>query len=147
MTAMQQAAVGQRVGGNPGVARGVVIAHVVHPAPAVQRQPDQSHRLNAKKLHVTQAALAPDEVTNEQVLAMARGRGTLTEWSIGDEVHPDPADPARPRHKHHYLHYADAINHRDARYCTYFDMIGAGGRVLHPHIQSVGHCNEDRLAV
>ena len=89
---------GQRVGGPPGVVRGVVIAQAVQPGPAVQRQPEQSHRLNAKKLHITQAALAPDEVTNEQVLAMARARGTLTEWSIGDEVHPQPADPARPRH-------------------------------------------------
>ena len=138
---------GQRVGGPPGVVRGVVIAQAVQPGPAVQRQPEQSHRLNAKKLHITQAALAPDEVTNEQVLAMARARGTLTEWSIGDEVHPQPADPARPRHKHYYLHYADAINHRDARHCTYFDLIGAGGRVLHPHIQSVGSSKEDRSKV
>ena len=91
--------VGQRVAGPQAVPRGVVIARAVQAAP-VQPRPDESHRLNHKKLHVTLAALSIDEVTNEQVLAMARQRGQLVEYSIGDELHATPADPTRPRHKH-----------------------------------------------
>ena len=138
--------VGQRVAGPQGAPRGVVLARAVQAAP-VQPRPDESRRLNHKKLHVTLAALGVDEVANEQVLLMAQARGTLVEWSIGDELHATPADPNRPRHKHFYLHYMNPVNHRDARYCTYFDMIGLGGRGLHPHIQGVGHKREDRAAV
>ena len=140
------AAVGQRVGGPPVPARGVVLAHAVAAAPQ-PAQNDATHRLNHKKLHITQAALGIDEITNEQVLAMARSKGELIEFSIGDEVHPTPADPNRPRHKHYYLHYAQPINHRDARYCTIFDMAGRNGRVLHPHIQGVGPKKLDRANV
>ena len=71
-----------------------MVAQLVQPAP-VQPQPDATHRLNHKKLHVTQAALAVDEISNEQVLALARTLGVLIEWSIGDELHPTPADPNR----------------------------------------------------
>lgn len=138
--------VGQRVAGPPAAPRAVVVAQAVRAAP-VQPPPDESHRLNHKKLHVTLAALGVNEVSNEQVLVMARARGELVEWSIGDELHPSPADPGRPRHKHFYLHYRIPINHRDARYCTYFDMQGQGGRMLHPHIQGVGPKKEDRTAV
>ena len=46
--------------------RGVVIAHAVAAAPA-QPQPAESHRLNHKKLHITQAALGVDEITNDPV--------------------------------------------------------------------------------
>ena len=143
---MEQVAVGQRVAGPQAAPHGVVIARAVQAAP-VQPRPDEAHRLNHKKLHVTLAALAVNEVTNEQVLEMARRRGSLVEYSIGDELHPTPADPNRPRHKHFYLHYMTPINHRDARYCAYFDMQGHGGRVLHPHIQGVGPKKEDRSAV
>jgi hypothetical protein len=122
-----------------------VAANVVAAPP--QPQSDTTHRLNHKKLHVTQSALAVDEVSNEQVLTMARTRGDLIEYSIGDELHPTPADPNRPRHKHYYLHYRNPINHRDARFCQLFDMTGAGGRVLHPHIQGVGHSKADRTKV
>ena len=73
-------------------------------------------------LHITQAALGEDEVTNEQVLQMLETRGTVVEYSIGGEVHPTPADPQRPRHKHAYVKYLLPINHRDRRYCTLFDM-------------------------
>ena len=141
---MHNVAVGQRVAG-PQAARGVVIARAV--VAPVQPPPNESHRLNHKKLHVTLAALGDNEVSNEQVLAMAKQRGTLVEWSIGDELHPTPADPNRRRHKHFYLHYLIPVNHRDARYCTYFDMLGHNGRVLHPHIQGVGPKKEDRSAV
>ena len=123
------------------------MAYAVHAAPVQARAEDAQHRLNHKKLHVTLAGLGVDEVTNEQVLQMACARGTLVEYSIGDEVHPTPANPQRPRHKHFFLHYMSPIAHRDARYCAYFDMRGWGGRVLHPHIQGVGGKKEDRSAV
>ena len=126
---------GIRVGGPPAPPIAPVVAHAVHAAP-VPQQADTTRRLNHKKLHITQAALGVDEVTNEQVLAMARTKGVLIEYSIGDEVHPSPADPNRPRHKHYYLHYLQPINHRDARFCQIFDMIGQGGRRLHPEIQA-----------
>ena len=139
--------VGQPVGRRPpvaqGVQNGVVVAHAVQAAPA----PPAAHRLNHLKLHITQAALAVDEISNEDVLAMARTKGELVEYSIGDEIHPQPADPNRPRHKHYYLKYRTAINHRDSRFCTIFDMRGAHGRVLHPHIQGVGPKIEDRVNV
>lgn len=136
---------GRPVGALNAPPRGVVVAAVVHAAPAQPQHvaADAAHRLNHKKLHVTQPALGVDEVSNEDVLAMARSRGTLIEWSIGDEVHPTPADPIRPRHKHYFLHYLEPINHRDARYCQLFDMRGFGGRVLHPHIQGVGPKKSD----
>ena len=92
-------------------------------------------------------ALAVNEVTNEQVLDMAKMKGDLIEFSIGDEIHPTPADPQKPRHKHFYLKYRDPINHRDARYCTIFDMTGLNGRILHPHIQGVGPKKVDRSNV
>ena len=48
-------------------------------------------------------ALGLGEVRNEDCLAMARSKGDLIEYSIGDELHANPADPLRPRHKHMYL--------------------------------------------
>jgi len=138
-----------RVGPPPAVALAIPMAQAVVVAPA-QQQPapqDASHRLNHKKLHITLAALEVDEISNEAVLAMARTRGQLIEWSIGDEIHPSPADPSRPRHKHYFLHYSTPINHRDARYCQLFDMAGRNGRRLHPHIQGVGPKKEDRKKV
>ena len=145
---MPPVVIGQRVGPAAGApVRAVpVAAHVAHAAAAAPAE-EASHRLNHRKLHITLAALAVDEVSNESVLAMACTRGTLIEWSIGDEVHPYPTDANLPRHKHFFLHYARAINHRDARYCQLFDMIGTGGRVLHPHIQAVGGKKEDRIRV
>ena len=139
---MPPAVIGRLVAG-PGAP---LVAQVVQPAPGAPAAPaaDATHRLNHMKLHITQAALAVDEVSNEDVLAMARSKGDLLEYSIGDEVHPSPADPNRPRHKHYYLKYRTPINHRDARYCQIFDMTGAGGRVLQPHIQGVGPKKEDR---
>ena len=120
-----------RVGGPAGVPAAVPMAAHVDVAP-VQPQPDASYRLNHKKLHITMAALGVGEVPNEAVLAMAKRRGNLIEFSIGNEVHARPADPARPHHKHFYLRYEKPINHRDARYCTIFDMRGFNvGRVLH----------------
>ena len=144
---MQAPVVGHQLAGAQGPPRGVVVAHAVRAAPVQPRADDAQHRLNHKKLHVTLAGLGVDEVTNEQVLAMARSRGTLVEYSIGDEVHPAPTDPMRPRHKHFFLHYMSPINHRDARYCTYFDMVGWHGRTLHPHIQGVGREKSDRANV
>jgi len=138
--------IGQLVGGPRNVPRAAVVATHVVAAP-VQPQPDASHRLNHKMLHITLSALGVDEVSNEAVLHMAQSKGALMEYSIGDEVHPNPADQSRPRHKHFYLKYADSINHRDARYCSIFDMRGFGGRVLHPHIQGVGPKKKDRAAV
>lgn len=135
--------VGQLVGGAP-PPPAPMVAVAVAPAPAPT---GATHRINHQKLHITQAALAVDEISNEDVLRMARSRGDLLEYSIGDEVHPSPADPQRPRHKHYYLKYRSPINHRDARYCTIFDMIGAGGRTLHPHIQGVGPSKKDRTNV
>ena len=137
---------GQLIGGPAPPPRMVVVAQAVVAAP-VQPQPDATHRLNHKMLHVTLAALGVNEVTNEQVLEMARTKGDLIEYSIGDEVHPSPADRQKPRHKHFYLKYRDAINHRDARYCTAFDMRGFNGRILHPHIQGVGPKKLDRSNV
>ena len=93
------------------------------------------------------AALHVGEISNEQVVAMAHTRGVLIEWSVGNEVHPEPADPNKPNHKHFYLHYANAINHRDSRYCTLFYMIGRNGRLLHPEIQGVGPSKKDRINV
>ena len=124
----------------------VVVAQRVHAAPQ-QPQPDSSHRLNHKSLHITQAALGVDEVSNEAVLAMARTKGELLEFSIGDEIHPTPADPQRPRHKHFYLKYRNSIQHRDARFCMLFDVHGFNGRALHPHIQGVGPKKLDRANV
>jgi len=136
-----------RVGGPPpGVPQVIPVAANVVAAPP-RPQSDGTHRLNHKKLHVTQASLAVDEISNEQVLAMAMTRGELVEFSIGDELHPTPSDPNRPRHKHYFLHYRKAIQHRDARFCQLFDMRGAEGRVLHPHIQGVGPTKADRTKV
>lgn len=143
---MQAPIVGQLIGGPPGVARGVVLAQAVNAAPA-QPQATATHRLNHKSLHITLAGLGVDEVTNTQVLAMVQTKGTLVEYSIGDEVHPQPASPLRPRHKHIYVKYMDPINHRDARYCALFDMRGLGGRVLHPQIDGVGPSKKDRSNV
>ena len=95
---MENVAVGQRVAGPQAAPRGVVIARAV--AAPVQPPRDESHRLNHKKLHVTLAGLAIGEVTNQQMLTLARSRGELEEFSIGDEIHSSPADPSRPRHKH-----------------------------------------------
>ena len=78
---------------------------------------------------------------------MAQTKGHLLEFSIGDEIHPSPADPNKPRHKHYFLSYAHPIQHRDARFCTTFDMIGRNGRVLHPEIQGVGPKKVDRANV
>ena len=116
MQASPPAVIGQRVGAAAGPPNGVVVAQVVRAAP-VQPQPDSTYRLNHKKLHVTMAALEVNEVSNEQVLAMAQMRGTLIEYSIGDELHPEPADPPRPRHKHFYLRVAVQSAHPAPR-CT-----------------------------
>ena len=139
-------AVAQLIGGPAGVPRGVPVVQAI-PVQGAPPAPAAGKRLNHKKLHVTMAALEVNEVSNEDVLAMARTRGNLLEYSIGDELHPQPADPTRPRHKHFYLKYEVAINHRDARYCTLFDMQGRGGRTLHPHIQGVGPSKRDRANV
>ena len=138
--------VGHRIAGAEGPPRAVVVAQLVQVAP-VQPQPDATYRLNHKKLHITLAALEVNELTNEQVYAMAQTRGVLIEWSIGDELHSTPTEPNRPRHKHFFLHYNAPIQHRDARYCQLFDMIGNGGRRLHPHIQGVGPTKKDRAKV
>ena len=114
---------------------------------ANQPPADASYRINCKKLHLTLSALAIGEVSNEAFLGMARSKGDLLEYSIGEEVHPTPADATRPRHKHAYLKYANAINARDSRYMTTFDMQGVNGRVLHPHIQAVGSGVKDRQRV
>ena len=99
-----------RVGGPAGVPAAVPMAANVNAAP-VQPQPDASYRLNHKKLHLTMAALGVGELSNEAVLAMAKRRGNLIEFSIGNEVHATPANPARPHHKHFYLRYEKPINH------------------------------------
>ena len=105
--------VGALVNGPAAVPRGLVIVHAVAAAPT-QPQRDESHRLNHKKLHITQAALGVDEITNEQVLAMARTLGTLVEFSIDDELHPSPAASHGPRHKQFYLHHLKPIQHGDS---------------------------------
>ena len=81
MQASPPAVIGQRVGAAAGPPNGVVVAQVIRAAP-VQPQADATYRLNHKKLHVTLAALEVDEVSNEQVLAMAQMRGSLIEFSI-----------------------------------------------------------------
>ena len=103
------------IGGPPAIPIALPIAQAVQIAP-VQPQPDATYRINHKKLHVTLAALGVNELSNDAVLIMARTKGDLLEYSIGDEVHPRPADPLRPRHKHFYLKYANPIQHRDSRY-------------------------------
>ena len=96
-------------GQNP-VPVGAVLAQAVQPAPA---PPSAEHRINSKKLHITLAALEVDEVSNEDCLRMAQAKGLLIEFSIGDEVHANPADPLRSRHKHMYVHFNAPIQHRD----------------------------------
>ena len=53
-------------------------------------------------------AIVIGEVPNEAVLAMAKRRGNLIEFSIGNEVHATPANPAsllpmRPLHSKSFL--------------------------------------------
>lgn len=138
--------VGVPVRGQQPVQVAVAVANDVQAAPAAPSNPNE-YRLNHQKLHITQASLGVDEISNEEMLAMLKRKGEIVEYSIGDEVHTSPSNPNRPRHKHAFVHYLQPINHRDSRYCQIFDMRGWGGRTLHPEIQSVGPKKVDRANV
>lgn len=144
--AQQPAVPGIRVHGPAAPPRGVVVAHAVAVAPQPVNPP-ATYRLNHKKLHVTLAGLADGEVTNERMLALAASVGELEEFSIGDELHGNPANPIRSRHKHMYVKYFDAVVASDWRFCTLFDILGQGGRLLHPQIQGIGNKKIDRIRV
>lgn len=124
----------------------VIPPHVGPPDAAIP-----SHKVNALMLHVTFSGLFDSEVTNAAMLQFALTApaqpNQLMEYSIGNEKHPQPADPQRQWHKHMYLKYARKVQMRDSRYATTFDMIGIGGRTLHPYVQSVGKTVADRARV
>ena len=101
-------------------------------------------RIFHQMLWLTYSALEPDEMSNEEVLQFAQTVGNVEEYSIGDEMHAEPANPARSHHKHAYIKYSRAISMRDARYADKFDMRGRNGRTLHPHIEPVGKTSEDK---
>ena len=63
-------------------------------------------RLNAHFILITYAGLYPDEVAIKlQWLHSFQGRGGgLKEYTIGVEIHPQPADPEKNHHLHAALH-------------------------------------------
>lgn len=135
----------------------VVMAQPVAPPPQPARQPAatdaKKYRVFAKTIWYTQAALEAGELTNAQVLqafgTIQIGVNTyrLIEYSIGNELHSEPANPLRSHHKHAYLKYDRKLSIRDARYCELFDLRGRNGRVLHPQIESVGNTTRDKAQV
>ena len=108
----------------------VVMAQPVAPPPQPARQPAatdaKKYRVFAKTIWYTQAALEAGELTNAQVLqafgTIQIGVNTyrLIEYSIGNELHSEPANPLRSHHKHAYLKYDRKLSIRDARYCELF---------------------------
>ena len=123
------------------------------PAPR-PRAGEAPNRANSKPIRLfnqmvwyTQSGLYANELTNDGLLQFARTKGTLLEYSIGNELHTDPADPLRIHHKHAFLKYSKPISMRDSRYSDMFDMPGLNARVLHPHIEPVGKTTQDKHTV
>lgn len=110
------------------------------------------HRRHSRKWHITWAALADGEVTNEAALHTmsqrhaAAGR-RLLEYSIGTETHATPADARLSKHIHAFLHFSKKVDVTDWRVTTLFDLAGANNRVLHPEVQSVKNTPGDRQRV
>ena len=92
------------------------------------------------KLHITFAALYPNELDHIKLLAAARQWGTtrkgLREYVTGREKHTQPADPQRDEHFHMYVAFGKKVDLPDRLRSTVFDLTGRGGRTLHPAIES-----------
>ena len=114
-------------------------------------RPDPPKRVSSKQIHLTYAALHPNEMTFDSALAAAKGWGTtrhgLREYCIGHELHSQPADPRRAHHLHLYLNFGTKVQLSDRLHSTVFDLTGQNGRILHPEIQSVKSTPGDRERV
>jgi len=103
--------------------------------------------INARKYHLTYAALGRGELSNEDVLSQLTVKRGVREYCIGNELHADPADPLLDEHKHVYVYFLERVRIRDWRYYTGFDLEGSDGRKLHPEIQQVKDTAGDRHRV
>jgi hypothetical protein len=107
--------------------------------------------ISAKMIHLTYAALNPGELTFDAILRAAKrwavDREGLLEYTFGREKHSHPTDPLRDEHFHCYLMFGKKVNLRNRRLTTVFDLLGRGGRILHPEVQSVGTLPGDRERV
>ena len=113
--------------------------------------PVPSDVIFAKMIHLTFAALTPGELSHDKLLRAAKRwaapRDGLLEYVFGREKHSRPADPRRDEHFHCYMMFGKKVNIRNRRLTTVFDLIGQGGRILHPEVQSVGSKPGDRERV
>ena len=111
-------------------------------------RPEPPDRITARQLHLTYAGLWPNEKDFGTLLLAARGwgatRGGLREYVIGREKHANPNVAGRDEHFHLYSHFANKVDLSNRRTTTIFDLVGRGGRTLHPEIQSVGLTAADR---
>ena len=114
-------------------------------------KPEPKPRLCSSKVHLTFAALYPDELDFDVILDACKSwgatRGGLREYAIGRELHTQPADPQKNIHFHVYCAYGKKADVNDRFRTTIFDLAGDGGRILHPEVQGVGRYPGDRERV
>lgn len=107
----------------------------------------QQFRLANNRVLLTFAALYKGELTPVRAAALLEAKcreGKCVEIVTAEELHTEFDDADRKWHIHAYVSAKlkwDTINHK------LFDLIGNGGRVLHPYIQSMGTGVDDRNKV
>ena len=108
-------------------------------------------RLNVTKFHLTYAACDKDELDIDMIkaraTAIAKHHGGMIEWSVGHELHKEPADPEREDHFHAYVCFRKRKDIANRFTFKGFDIISRNGNLRHPEIQGVGGSALDREKV